>query len=266
MPTLKIDFNCMCLYVTNGEPSVVHVLMPSTSGHGNHHQHVVRMVYRDRGGQIEFKEMEGWALSVRRGASGPGEEPASAVELRKQKPVVNLTDFTGRQVDQELVTGSGGGKIVSRVTVRGGAIEEVACQEQRWELGSHQGVMADQVTWRVDDVPMELDWTSLGAEGEVPLASLADVMPEDEEGEVYHVYVYHVLEQDLPTDLPPSREETTLFADDIMTHFPMYYPLLNGVRMTAELKPKLIDENPDDDDGGEPSGVYLCKSAQALTM
>lgn len=49
-----------------------------------------------------------------------------------------------------------------------------------------------------------------------------------------------------------------------MAHFPMYYPLLNNVRMGEQLTPHLIDKD-DDDDGGDPAtGVYLCKSAQAL--
>lgn len=274
MATLKIDLNCMCLFVTNGEPNPVHVLLPATCGCDPKLNHVVRLLYTDPQGKVEKKEMEGWALTLRRGAAAPGDVPSSAEAIREKREVVNLTDLTGSRVAPEVMTGAGEGKVVSRVSIHGGVIEEVATQPDRWILGTHDGGMAHQITWRVDNVEME--WTSIGAPGKPPLESLAEVKQEDEDGEVYQLYLYHVLKQDVPKDLPPPDGEETLDEVDIQAHFPMYYPLLAaGRQVPSGFVPKLFvgddgDDGDDDGDGDDtdggipPSGMHACKFAQAL--
>ncbi|HEU0012658.1 MAG TPA: hypothetical protein VFQ45_03205 [Longimicrobium sp.] len=266
MAKLKIDFNCMCLFVTNGEPGKVRVLMPATAcPHHPELRHTVRLMYRDRNDEVQYKDMEGWSLELRRGLGARGAAPPSATAIEGTKEIVNLTSLTGGRVDSKLLTGSGEGKIASRVSIEGATVEDVACQDHRWRLGAHDGFMAHQVTWCVDDV--EMYWKPLGAKRKKPLAFLEDVKPETQDGDVYRVYVYHVLEQDLPADLPPPPGEETLVEDDIASHFPMYYPLLTGLRVDGGFVPERVDENGTKMDGGSgPSGTFQCKLAQAMTM
>lgn len=258
MATLKIDFNCMCLFVTDETTGDLHVLMPNTSGHSVGHQHVVRMVFRDSNGETIKRPMERWALNISSAAPPQEGEPTAAKSVLDEALIVNLTEVTGKRIDPDLVTGAASDRVISRVTIRGGHVDAVKAQSKhRWLLKEHEYFMAHQVTVRMESVPEVLHWTPLGDPGsDIPLPTLADIKPEgDDNGvTVYALKVYHVLPQDLPPAASPKLNE-----EAIRDHFEAFYDLL-GVEPDADLLPRrainLLNG------GAPPAGMEYCKLAQ----
>jgi hypothetical protein len=295
MAELYIEFNCMCLFATENGKRAVHVLMPTshehehphhdhpnghdhdhapthphapagdpTHGHGNGQdpgkkiprKHFVRLLYIDHAGKTQPLPMEGWALTL--ASRDPVHDSAGAV--RQEARVANLTSIAGLRVNTDLLAGTDKEKLAARVTIDGGKIERVDTQPDVWQLGETSQIMAHQVAWRIPNLDPTLRWESIGASGDAPLRSLDEVQATGQtaEGEpIYRVYVYHVLERDLPQVLPPNKEPT-LPAAFVIEHFPMYYGLMRE-QPSQELKPTLTGLT---DGGGDPSGMHACKTAQ----
>lgn len=269
MATLDIDFNCMCLFVTGDDPDLVHVLLPNTAGH---QQHVVRMVFQDPGDNtVTDRDMTGWALELQ--GAGPARQRQSGrspvQRLREDSRIVDLTEVTGNEVDPGLVAGEDpGGKVVSRITIRGGELERVRAQdpvedENLWVVQGREHVMAHQTTWRIRNVPDQLKWTRFGeGAAAIPLEFLKEVRPEEGNGNGdahYRLRVYHVLDTDLPDSA--DEKEAILLGENVMHHFRAYYPLVNVPHPRADLVPS---RPADRGQGGEPpAGVHYCKNAQA---
>lgn len=262
MATLKIDFNCMCLFVTSQEDGAVHVLMPSTSGHGPDHQHLARLVYRDRAGTLQLAPMEGWALSLGMEMHSRGEEPDPAEAVRREALIVNLSDITGSRVPRELVTGENPDGVISRVTIHSGQLPSVGVSaKHKWTLRGRRYFMAHQVRFRIEDVPNVLDWTRLGTHAaDIPLERLDAVMPEGEDpdthAETFALKVYHVTQKGLPPQMSPN-----LTAEETRHHFAAFYPLLGITHVDDGLLP---ERGPAGVGAAPPAGMEYCKTAKAI--
>lgn len=261
MATLKIDFNCMCLFVTSREDGAVHVLMPSTAGHGPDHQHCARLVYRDRAGRLQLAPMKGWALSLGMQMPSRGDELDPAEAVRREALIVNLSDVTGSRVPPELVTGENPDGVISRVTIHRGQVPSVeALTRHKWTLRGRRYFMAHQVTFRIENVPNVLDWTPLGTpDADIPLERLDDVMPEpqepDTDAETFALKVYHVTCKGLPPRMAPNLTE-----EETRHHFAAFYPLLGIRHVDDGLLPV---RGPAGVGTAAPSGMEYCKTAQA---
>lgn len=260
MATLKIDFNCMCLFVTSRDSGSVHVLMPNTSGHGAAHQHVVRLVYRDPTGILQLAPMEGWALTFGVEAPPAEEELDLAESVRREALIVNLSDLTGRRVDPDLVTGEVPDRVISRVSIHGGQIDSVrAITRHKWTLRGRRYFMAHQVTFRIENVPDALNWSPLGTPPtDIPLDKLDKVMPEptdpDTEAETYALKVYHVTPKGLPPRMAPNLSEA-----ETRHHFAAFYPLFGIARVDDGLLPS---RGPAAIGAAPPVGMEYCKTGQ----
>ena len=261
MATLKIDFHCMCLFVTSREDEAVHVLMPTTAGHGPDHQHLARLVYRDRDGRLQRAPMEGWALSLGKQMPRGGDELDPAEAVRREALIVNLSDITGSRVPRELVTGENPDGVVSRVTIHGGQMPAVeALTRHQWTLRGRRYFMAHRVTFRIENVHDVLDWARLGTHAApVPLERLGGVMPEptdpDRPAEVFTLKVYHVTEKGLPPQMAPNLTEK-----ETRHHFAAFYPLLGITDVDDGLLPV---RGPAGVGTAPPTGMEYCKTAKA---
>jgi hypothetical protein len=261
MATLKIDFNCMCLFVTSRDSESVHVLMPNTSGHGADHQHVVRLVYRDPTGKLQLAPMEGWALDLGTPVRSARRALDPAESVRREALLVNLTGVTGQAVDPQLVTGAVPDKVVSRVSIHRGQLESVKAQTRhKWTLRGRRYFMAHQATFRIENVRDRLAWTPLGPprDDDVPLDVLGKVMPEAEDPDTgvrtYELKVYHVTPKGLPPRMSPNLSEA-----ETRHHFAAFYPLLGITRVDDGLLPT---RGPAGIGAAPPVGMEFCKTAQ----
>lgn len=233
MASLELQFNCLCLFVTDPDEEVVHVLMPATSGHAGHahHEHVVRIIHKSfPGDQNQVgRGMEGWALtlgpdeaSAERdlvpppGAFQGGELP-DLTEITKEGP-----DDPGKTVDRALVGLNPGNKVAARITLRSGRVARIL-SEARWRIGTRDYALAHHVTWRMSDVGEKLDWARLDVEPgadlpEEPLANLNELTPEADLG--YKLEIFHVTRDALPP-------KGGILAPAVMReHFRAFYPLI----------------------------------------
>ncbi|HEX8318000.1 hypothetical protein [Longimicrobium sp.] len=261
MPTLKIDFNCMCLFVTSRNDGAVHVLMPSTAGHGPDHQHLARLVYRDRDGRLQLAPLEGWALSLGKPMPSTDDALTPAEAVRRQALIVNLSDLTDSLVLPELVTGENPDGVISRVTIHSGQLPSVGADTaHKWTLRGRRYFMAHRVTFHIENVPDVLDWTPLGThpddDADVPLERLGHVMPEPgTDDNTFALKVYYVTEKGLPPQMNPN-----LTAEETRHHFAAFYPLL-GIRHVDD--GLLPERGPADVGTAPPTGMEYCKTAKA---
>jgi hypothetical protein len=71
-----------------------------------------------------------------------------------QSELVNLSELLNRPIDPRLLTDAPGDS-VSRITLKGGQVEQIDA-EARWNLAARNRIpMADEVVWRIDGLPDE---------------------------------------------------------------------------------------------------------------
>jgi hypothetical protein len=263
MATLELEFNCMCLFVTDPQDGTVHVLMPATgSHHGGHQRHVVRVLHRsfvpNRG-----RSMEGWALDLR-GDPVPPERPAPSDGAGPMAEIPDLTAVSKQKVQRRLVADwSLPDEVAARVTLRGGRMMNPEGEGTRWMLNDKPMELAHKVVWRMENVSEALTWIDLGGNHGPPIRSLSELDPES--ADTYRLSLYHVSEHALP-----PTPDGQLSEKEVRDHFAMYYRLL---RVEPQLKhlPKLETRFAgrfDMDDGDAPhkklaNKTYNCKLAAA---
>jgi hypothetical protein len=226
--TLRITFSGLCLFVPEavGDPGTgrMHVLMPSMGGH--HHdpadRHIPVLSY-DAGylvqgagtlGVTSVAKLTGYQL-----AFGTGD--AASTALCSQ--IVNLKEVTGRDVDADHLGADSKKKLVSRVTLREGAITRVApgvCWE--WKPGEFRPV-AHRVEWEIEDVPGDsLTITGQALRGGGPDRALGTLHAVD--GRI-NLEILHETPQDLPPDPLPMEHQHPPMPGDSPKHFTAYYGL-----------------------------------------
>jgi hypothetical protein len=283
MPKLEIDFNCMCLFVPDphrgNDRGTVYVLMPATSHCSGHERHIVRMLFKDKAGKEQMREMEGWEL-VLGAAAGTARTTLDPADGNPEGDIVDLTKLTSRngsagyRVPKNLIEGNGR-VVASRVVLNAGEVVKVdAQQEAKWAFGTETHVMAHRVTWQVELPSLELTWNNLldsSREG-APLASLDEVAGNG----VFKLHVHHVTEaaylrkagstgilRDMSTD---DFDPRVLNDNEIGEHFRMFYALLGDKNPDETLLPRLPQKKPGDADVNGPDGGgggWACKTAQA---
>jgi len=238
MATLQIVFHCLCLYVRDEENRIVHVLMPATKAH--HGEHLALLKHHSFTEAADnTRSLAGWALDL-----GPA---SGVVELETLNPqqervILDLTAVTGgRTVEKELVTGRNKG-VKARITLRAGGVAHTVA-ETFWRFGGRLVEMVTHVVWEmeIEDVEAPLEWVSIGADGDPPLASLSALGREEglenvrgkPDGRMgYRLHVYHSTR----TDLKPEEVEH---------HFRAFYEeLLDHPNPTPEQLPRNRQEGP----------------------
>lgn len=236
MATLELVFNCLNLFVTDEENGTVHVLMPTSTGHGNKHRHVVRIFHAGlKGDQKKHGlSMEGWAL-ILGGTPGTAEtdlEPAVAPFLKEE--LVDLTRVTGgKTVDKALLADAPHPLVAARVTLRGGRLTQLKA-EHEWEVDGQRYRMAHNVTWQIMGIPHELTWVDLAPPSDDPPIKSLKELPLGTDG-AYHMSIHHVT----PVSIPPGQGGG-LDPADMAHHFSMFYPLVGVNKPDENLLPKLI--------------------------
>lgn len=261
MATLELEFNCMCLFVTDPEDGTVHVLMPPTAhdhaDHGNAglpatlprglKRHVVRLLHRSFAAD-QGRSLEGWALELH-GSPAPPDTTLLRPAGGQNPEVVDLSGITNRRVSRDhLEREAYPNRVSALLTLRGGTATKLDDEDTKWVMDGRTIVMAHQVVWRLENVSEQLRWVDLGANHGPPLRSLSEL--EAEADGSYRLEVYHVTEK----ALPPTGLGY-LNAAEVRKHFGAFYPLLGfkpGARHLPRLKP-----------GGKEGGKYNCKTAQA---
>ena len=237
MATLEIDLNCLCMFVRDENAASVHVLMPATDHHHKGGEepfppHVVRMLHPSFAEETG-RPMEGWALVL-------GETPGSADTALghasggagSTPEVANLTGITGgKSVARRLVDDVQNSEVKARVTLHAGKATQLNAQAV-WKLKGQNIFMAHRVVWRIEDMPEELTWVSLGANQPAPLQSLKELKPEVDGS--YRLGIYHVT----PDDLPPTGVGT-LKPDQVRQHFRVFYNLLGIPNPSEDLLPQM---------------------------
>lgn len=273
MPTLELEFNCLFLFAYDKKAESVHVLMPATgnhgpSGHEDHshhegsdhpgaavHRHVVRLMHRSFTEPHNRRDMEGWALVLGNEAESADTSITPVPPPSTGEEVVDLTDVTGGAlIDRDLVQDQVHPKIVSRVTLHRGKVTKLDA-EATWKIKKRDVFMAYRVAWRIENVPEKLTWIRLGASGNEPLASLADIEHDSlgPNGEkVYRLTLYHTTNEALP-----PNDRGPLDPKQVRHHFRAFYTLF-GITI------------PDDDDDRLPQidksafiGKVNCGTAKA---
>lgn len=249
MPTLIVDFHCMCLFVPDATNNAMHVLMPSMPGH---HAHVVRMVHRSFTGQPEGRPMEGWSLDLT--GQGPVDLDLNPAGMSGPE-LPDLTKITGNTVDPALVSSTTPAGVVSRVTFRAGRAGERGTDPFRWRLGGvSDRILANTATWVIPGVADDLNWVSLGATVTEPILRLSQVWPEADN--VYRIGIHHETPQTLPGGGGPL-----LAVGDMRKHFAHFYELLGMAPPSwANLADRPLLPNKQ---GGGGGGGVMCKKAMA---
>lgn len=261
MATLIVDLHCMCLFVPDKDTNSVHVLMPAMHGPGHAHhtgagqvpeKHVARMLHRSFLGQQQGISMEGWSLVL----DGPGASLQLNPSPLLGAGLPDLTDITGKVVPGTLVS-SPDPAVISRVTFRGGAAIERYSDTFRWDIGgSTNRFLANRVTWVIPNVPDQLQWTSLGATGNPPIAALSQLDPEA--GDLYRISIHHETERTLPGGPGPLLDDT-----EMRQHFAAFYGLLGITPLPDEADPQYKRWFPKRRGGRGGGGGVMCRSAMA---
>lgn len=259
MATLEIDFNCMCMYVP-GKSGAMHVLLPKMGHHTAHDAHAVVLAYHDMNHCLQVVPMEHWELIV----DGTTPRPTlwsyiAAIAFRNR--LVNLSDLTKKPVDPQRVTSQTPDGVVSRITLRKGRITRVDAQWHVWRVKGAKYRLAHRVTWRVENVPLDLLWQSLGTSASMgePLDTLASVRPESPRGPLYKLSVHHVLKEHVPPN--PSNK---LKDSELREHFKEYFKLMDFPHPGDDLLPFRTPLFPRPNSPAPPSGTHYCKSSQGI--
>jgi hypothetical protein len=289
MPTLIVDFHCMCLWVPDPQNGLAHVLMPAMYGprHAHHgkgkhgsagqdgtghpsgahgsagggaarvaEKHVVRMRHRSFNEPQGLRPMEGWALVLDGGAPANLELSSSPLS---EAVLPDLTTIANKAVSGSLVSGRNPDGVISRVTFRGGAATMHHPDPVQWDLGGLTNrILANRVTWVIPNVKEELHWDRLDATGDPPLASLGQI--EAEARDLYRISIHHETERTLPGG------GGLLSVEDMREHFAAYYGLLGVDPLPAPTDAKFKDWFPEDVDGGGGGGVQCISATARLTL
>lgn len=225
--TLRITFSGLCLFVPEpaaGGGGRMHVLLPGMFGH--HHspedRHVPAVVY-DAGSLVQggpslgvpaLAKLTGYTLAL-----GTGD--TAALSLCSQ--IVDLAEITGRPVDPDHLGPDSKKKLVSRVTLRAGAITRVApgvCWEMR--PGEFRPI-ANKVEWEIPNFPgdsLTLVGQPLGGGGAA--LDMGTLYPRD--GRL-SIEILHETPQELPPDPLPLEHHPLPALGDEPPHFSAYYAL-----------------------------------------
>jgi hypothetical protein len=237
MPRLQLVFNCLNLFVSDPENDVVHVLMPSTDGHGNGHKHEVRLRHTSFKGKEKThgRPMEGLALILGKpqanGAGTTGDGTADT-DLAPAQPstlnevLVNLSTITGHRVSRDLVKDEFHKKVAARVSLYGGKVTQMVAEEE-FIIRKKQYAMAHQVTWEMLGVPHALEWVKLDPTASEPIQSLLELPAEPNQG--YRLEISHTM--------PGSP---SLTPKEVKEHYAMLYPLLGIDHPASDLLPHIV--------------------------
>lgn len=234
MTTLDIEFNCLCLFVTDEPAKTVHVLMPAMNGHdghADHDKHVVRMLHRSFKGDEKLfgRPMEGLALELgpdpanaRTQLTPPPGAPVGGALPHLGEAVQRATGAPGpATVSPQFVGPNPGGRVAARVTLRAGEVIRLA-SEAEWVIEGVSVALAHRVTWRVPglDPSANLSWTGLNGNPNTapPLRRLDELEPEDDLS--YTLRIFNVTANAFPLSFGKLAPEV------MRQHFRAFYPLL----------------------------------------
>ncbi|HLL84177.1 MAG TPA: hypothetical protein VK420_16050 [Longimicrobium sp.] len=245
MATLEIGFNCMHLFAPQPSTGTMHVLMPSTKHHvhgrseghaggGTVPKHVVRILHPSL--PPKGIPMEDWELVL--GGSAGANAPAPATQQRTQPgELANITRVSKLKVSKDLIDTKAHDRVVSRVTLRAGAMTELL-SEVDWYFDEDVRPLAYEAIWRIEGVkPKDVTWNPLRGGTTPPVPSLTEL---EEENGVIRIRLFHVLESALP-----PKDNGTLDEAEIRRHFHVFYHMLGTTDVKDEWlprKPKRIDK------------------------
>lgn len=244
MATLEIEFNCMCVFVAAPDEAIMHVLMPSTCnhahhGHGDHghgegvERHVVRILHPKF--PPEGISMEGWALDLGGESGASADLTLQPMERIGAETIVNLTELSGGEtISPSLLAKAGHPAINARVTLRSGRLMS-APAEVKWNFKGEPVEMSYRATWRMEVAPdTPLKWSNIGATDPAPVASLADLGADAQDG-VYRFKIYHVPSRALP---PDDAGVGSLELEEVKDHFRALYVLVGVDEPGEDLLPQ----------------------------
>jgi len=277
MPTLQLEFNCLCLFVRDEPRKILHVLMPSTQGHQHAHpaappgtpgvraaegieEHLVRLVHEAFEDEApQGRPLEGWSLAL-----GPASGTAELETLNrpaKGPQIVDVSELTvdarrkqGRRVQRGLASRSDA-RIASRFTLRAGRVVEVDADAE-WTFEGRTVQMAYRVVWEIDDVPDVLPWKPLVPRDGSPLKALSELgapvtLPvTGKQG--YRLRVFNTTAAGLP---PNDDKPGQLSQAEVTHHFGIFYEVLGLPTPSDDLLPQ-----PTEDD----SVTVNCGTGQAV--
>ena len=234
MADLEVTFQCLCLFVPGN--SVMHVLMPATAHHNQHHhepphEHQVRL----RNANLCDPRMEGWVLAL-----GDRRDPADTtfnptIPSATRAEIAYISDDFCKVPPASINNLS---KVAARVELRSGRFKRFSA-EARFHFRGRVVRMANRVTWEIKGIPdyaIAWDWLGSGTNGDPPFRTLADL------GEVSgrrKLDIFHV------NQWPLRAGGRTLNADDLRQHFRSFYE---------------VCEYPDPDEDHLPTGPVRIKS------
>jgi hypothetical protein len=246
--TLRISFSGLCLFVPEpvggGGTGRMHVLMPGMSGHhhGPEHRHVPVVVY-DAGSLVQgggplgvpaLARLTGHTLTL-------GDGDTAGLSLCGQ--IVDLAEITGRPVDPDHLDADTSNKLVSRVTLRAGAITRVA-SAHCWEMRPGEvRPIAYKVEWEIPDYPgdgLTLSARPLGGGGSPrPLGMLHP------HNGMLSIEIMHETVQDMPPEPLPADMHPQMQFDETPPHFSAFYALFgDGATVVIPRYRGTVDECP----------------------
>lgn len=238
MPRLELVFNCLNMFVADTEHNVVHVLLPSSTGHGGHHRHEPRLFHDGMVGHEKGngRSLKGWALVL--GKQKDSDQGTADITFQPPFPpplgdeLVNISEITGSRVPRELVQDTAHPLVTARISLYGGRVTSMVAEE-KYSIRGKPYMLAHQVTWQMLNVPEELEWLNLNADAPPPIMSLVDLPTDSKLG--YRLEIHHVMHTSLP-----RGQGGKLSPAEMGEHYGMFYPLL-GVRPGRDDLPRLID-------------------------
>jgi hypothetical protein len=221
---LKITFTGMCLFVPDSRDvntPRMHVLLPETSAHPHSAKLMYDRAYKKPGASslerfLACHRLDRMELRFRgTGGSATQELPSEIVNLR-------LT--LDKRVTPDKLADPAPASVKSRITLESGAVTDYE-YGAAWDLPYHKDVpMTWQVEWTIHGLdPATFAWelVNLDTEQAEDLPKLHPV------GGIVHVYVYHVLTDELPgTDPLPALQIPK--DNERAEHFAAFFSLATG--------------------------------------
>ena len=152
---LRITMVGLCFFVPDSRTGRMHVLMPSTAGHGHDGvpRHVIRLLYDAAHQQEGASELAGDTVSVSledgaldfAGLSG-------GLDLALPESVVDLSPIVRDGVSRDTLSDDAEGRVRSRLSFAAGRLS-ASQRGLRWDLGPYRShPMSNTVEWTVPGV------------------------------------------------------------------------------------------------------------------